>query len=87
MKRRRTLKQEYTETDRWTKFYRSGMAAAVAIIMAGGGWYMNGLSDSIKALSDGMVDLKIRVGQITYIQQEQSKKFDSLERKVEGLRK
>lgn len=87
MKRRRTIVQQVRDTDLPTKVYRSITMGMIAVILAGGAWFLNDLSQSVRSLAVDMADMKGKIGVITYIQSEQGKKLDSLEKKVEGLRK
>lgn len=83
----RSFKRQVAETDLPTKVYRTATGFMMTLIIAGGAWFLNDLSGAVKDLSRDINAVKIDVGRITYIQQEQSKRFDSLERKVERLQK
>lgn len=79
--------REIRDTDLPTKFYRSGMAFAVGLIIAGGGYFLDNLASKIDGVARGMYDVRVNVAKIEAIQIEQNRRFEGLERKFEKLNK
>ena len=83
----RSLGEQMTDTDMPTKFYRSGMAIAVTIIMAFGGWYLNRITSAVDVIGERVNGVERKQDRLEYIANEFGKKFDELQRDIKKLHK
>lgn len=87
MAKKKTLHQQVSETDMPTKFYRTGMALSVAVIMGFGGWYFTRLTGTVDQIVERVIGIERKQDKSEYIQIEQSKKIDDLQKEIRKLQK
>ena len=87
MAKRKRLAQQISDTDMPTKFYRTGMALSVAVIMGFGGWYFTRLTNTLDSVWERVIGIERKQDKSEYIQIEQSKKIDDLQREIRKLQK